>query len=190
MRRMFPWLLAMVIVAGVAAPALAQGEGGDKPGMVVVDQTVVKAAVDAIDYENRLVTLRGPEGNIFTVRADDRVKNLDQVKQGDLVIAEYYKSTALFVRGAGEGPSSGQADTVQVAPRGEKPYGVRVSTREVTATVEAIDYLSRTITLRGPDGKIVTFWVTPSVKRFDEVKVGDEIVSRYTESVAISVQKP
>jgi hypothetical protein len=190
MQKIIFWVLVPVIVFAVALSAFAQGGESNKPGMVVVDQSVVKATVEAIDYQNRLVTLRGPEGNVFIVRADDRVKNLDQVKEGDLVVAEYYKSIALFVRGAGEGPTSGQMDTVQVAPRGEKPYGVRVSAREVTATVEGIDYLSRTVTLRRPDGTTVTFWVDPSVKKFNEVKVGDEVVSRYTEAVAISVQKP
>jgi len=190
MQRIFSWLLLLAIVVAVAPSALAQEDKSKKPGMVVTDQVVVKATVGAVDYENRLVTLRGQEGNVFTVRADDRVKNLDQVKVGDLAVAEYYKSTALFVRSAEGGPSSGQTETVRVAPRGEKPYIVEVTTREVTATVEAIGYLSRTITLRGADGKPVNFLVDPSVKRFNEVKVGDEVVSRYTESVAVSIQKP
>lgn len=190
MQRILSLLLALVTVVAVVPSALAQEDRSDKPGMVATDRAVVKATVEAVDYENRLVTLRGPEGNIFTVRAADGVKSLDQVEKGDLAIAEYFKSTVLWVRGAEGGPSSKERDTVEVAPGGEKPYIVEVKTREETATVEAIDYLSRTIILRGADGKPVTFRVDPSVKRFSEIKVGDEVVSRYTESVAISFQKP
>jgi len=59
----------------------------------------------------------------------------------------------------------------------------------MTATVEAIDLQQRTVTLRGPQGHAVTLKVGAQVKQFDQVKVGDEVVVRHTEAVAITVQK-
>jgi hypothetical protein len=44
------------------------------------------------------------------------------------------------------------------------------------------------VTLRGPQQKTVTLEVDKSVKRFNEVKKGDEIVVRRTEVMAIDVK--
>ena len=57
----------------------------------------------------------------------------------------------------------------------------------MTAVVEAINYKTRTVTLRGPQQKTVTLKVDDSVKRLNEVKKGDEIVVRRTEALAIDV---
>src|SRR5262245_12362664 len=43
---------------------------------------------------------------------------------------------------------------------------------EVTATVKSIDYKTRSITLVGPENKVMTFTVDPAVKRLNEVKRG------------------
>ncbi len=43
---------------------------------------------------------------------------------------------------------------------------------------------------KGPEGNTRTIKVDPGVKRFKEVKKGDEVVVRLTEALAISVQKP
>ncbi len=60
----------------------------------------------------------------------------------------------------------------------------------VTATVEAIDKTNRLITLKGPEGKLVTVSADTAMKRFDQLKVGDRIRATYYESLAISVRKP
>jgi hypothetical protein len=60
----------------------------------------------------------------------------------------------------------------------------------VTATVKAIDYTTREVTLKGPLGNEVTFTVDKRVKRLNEVKVGDEITADYYVSVAGEVREP
>jgi len=75
------------------------------------------------------------------------------------------------------------ADTTQPKP-------IHVSEKiTMKATVEAIDPTGRTVTLKGPKGNLKTFQVDESVKRFNEVKVGDEITATYFESVALEVRK-
>jgi hypothetical protein len=69
------------------------------------------------------------------------------------------------------------------------PAATVVDTKQITATVEAIDYDNREVTLRGPGGETRTVVVDPSVERFREVKVGDEVVVRHTEAVAVTVKK-
>ncbi len=192
--RMRLMLVTNVLAAAIASAALAQGQAqpapGDKPGAVVADVTVLKAKVDAVDTDKRLVTVTGPRGNTVTLKVGPAVKNLDQVKPGDQIVVRHLESVALFVRKSGEPPAAAEAATVQVAPKGAKPGAMAVDTVEVTGKVEAINYQKRTVTLKGPEGKTKTIKVGPSVKRFNEVKKGDEVVLRYTEAMAISVQKP
>jgi hypothetical protein len=48
----------------------------------------------------------------------------------------------------------------------------------------------RLLTIRFANGKKVSTKVDKSVKDFDMLKVGDSIHARYTEAIAISVEKP
>jgi hypothetical protein len=65
-----------------------------------------------------------------------------------------------------------------------------VKERVETATVETIEAPSRTITLRKPDGTVVTLVAGPEIKRFSEIKVGDKVNARYYENVVIRVKRP
>jgi len=60
----------------------------------------------------------------------------------------------------------------------------------VTATVEAIDAATRTLTLKGPEGNYVDVEAGPDVKRFGEIKVGDKITAKYYENVVLRLQQP
>jgi len=59
-----------------------------------------------------------------------------------------------------------------------------------TATVEKIDVEKRLVTLRGPQGRTVTVTVDERVKNLPQVRVGDEVIASYYESVAYQVRKP
>jgi hypothetical protein len=188
-------LMALAAAAGgeraaaqsTAAPAAAAKAG---PGVVVAETTSIKAKVDAVDVDKRLMTVTGPRGKTVTLRVGPEVRNLDQVKAGDEIVVRYFESIALFVRKGGTRPAASETAAVQVAPKGKTPAAVAVDTVEFTGTVEAIDYAKRRVSVKGPEGKTKTIKVDPSVKRFNEVKKGDQVVLRYTEAVAFSVRKP
>ena len=184
-------LIASLILATSAASQTPTPQpGSGKPGAVVIDAAEMTAKVDAVDQAKRLLTVTGPRGNTVTFKVGPEVKNFDQVRPGDQLTLRYLDSVALFVRKPGDPPSAAEAGVVEVAAKGQKPAGVMVDTVEVTGTVEAIDYGKRTVTLKGPEGKSRTIKVDPSVKRFSEIKKGDEIVARHTEGLAIYVNKP
>ena len=63
-------------------------------------------------------------------------------------------------------------------------------TKTVTATVEAIDAKTRTLTLKGPEGNYVDVEAGPDVTRFNEIKVGDKITARYYENIVLRVKQP
>jgi hypothetical protein len=62
--------------------------------------------------------------------------------------------------------------------------------RTETATVEAIEASTRTLTLKKPDGTFVQTVAGPDIKRFAEVKVGDTVNVRYYENVVIRLKQP
>lgn len=193
MSRVLWWLCmaAILIVAVALMPKLhAEENAGEKPGLVISDKAVLTATVEDIDYNTRMVTLKGPKGRTITMKVGEDVKNLNQVKKGDQVVAEYLESVAVFVRKAEAEPSETEFSAVEVAPPGTKTGKVMVKTRETTARIEMIDYKNRLVTLRTADEKPVTMHVDESAKKFDQVKRGDEVVVRYTETVAVSVKKP
>ncbi len=67
--------------------------------------------------------------------------------------------------------------------------GVAVNTIELTATVEAIDKATRTVTLKGEDGREHTITVGPKVKNFSHIKVGDQVIARYVEALTLELKK-
>lgn len=186
--------MTTALVLAVSMPALADQQAvmaGDRPGGIVVDSQTMTATVSAIDYKTRKVTLTGPQGNSVTLTVGPEAKNFNQVKKGDQVTIEKVESVALLVTPKGEvAPAAGSETYVKVAKPGESPHGVMVQTVQITATVEAIDYKARTVTLKGPEGNTRTLKVGPDAKRFDQVKKGDQVTVNVTEATAISVTKP
>jgi hypothetical protein len=76
------------------ASSVKLAEKGATPGGVITQVVKVQARVDAIDYGNRTVVLTGPEGNSFRLSVDERVKGLNAVKVGDIVVVAYTQALA------------------------------------------------------------------------------------------------
>jgi ribosomal 50S subunit-recycling heat shock protein len=186
-------LLTVLVGAGFTVLAIAQQKStapqGAKPGALLVEVITFSGKVTAVDYTKRTVTVQEPGGKTVTLNAKN-ARNLDQVKVGDTVKTEYVEELAIFVRKADSPPSAMEAQMVELAPKGQKPAGLMADTVQITADVEAIDYQKRTIALKGPAGNVRTFKVDKSVKNFDEIKKGDQVVLQFTEALALAVVKP
>ena len=159
------------------------------PGGVIVNTMDVSARVTAIDTANRKVTLLTPDGKKSTVKVGPEAVNFDQVKVGDLVKATVTEELVVFMDDEGAPAGEGQAGAVALAPKGAKPGGVVAQVTQVTATVTAIDRTKRTATLRFDDGSTKTYPVRDDID-LDQHKVGERVVFRVTEMIAISVEKP
>ena len=173
-------------------PPVAATSVRDTPAGVVEEGVVTVAArVEAVDQERRIVTLRGPEGNLVDVEVGPEVRNLPQVRKGDDVVATYYESIAVSVKKPGGDAKPGIVTTESAsrAEPGAKPGAGRTHQTTLTATVVGINKRQSTATIKGPRGKTVTLKVD-NPHKLDEVKVGDLVEVVYTEAVAISVEKP
>lgn len=120
MKRILSLILAGLLAVSFMACATSGYKGANKPGMVVSSVSEVTATVEAVDYDSRKVTLKGPQGNLVTLHVDESARNFNQVRVGDKVKAEYYESVGLYVqKNDGSQPSVGEGATVSLAPLGE-----------------------------------------------------------------------
>jgi Cu/Ag efflux protein CusF len=71
-----------------------------------------------------------------------------------------------------------------------QPSVTRSNTVRGTATIQAIDSTTRSVTLKTKDGSEETFKAGPEITRFNELKVGDTLEVTYVESIVMRVQKP
>ena len=192
MQKLRVLLLGGMLAAAINSVAVAQEQDSAakdaKPGKVSVNVVKLTGTVKAVDLQNKTVTVEGSGGKIVTVNAPN-ARNLDQVHVGDKVNLQYTEELALFVRKSDAQPSATQTETVTLAPKGQKPAGVVARTVELTGTVESIDPKKRTVSVKGPAGNVRTFHVDKAVKNFNQIKVGDQVVLRITEAVALSVVK-
>ena len=153
----------------------------------------VTATVTAIDMENRLVTITGPEGNSVVIQVTDQVKNLPQARVGDHVDIKYYSSAYVdIVKTKGDvelGTGAGAAKIT--APAGQKPagaIGVEVTRR---AEVVFVDPYQKFISFRSPDRGLrkISLKESPDLQHYlQELKKGDIVEVTYTEALAISLE--
>jgi hypothetical protein len=154
----------------------------------------VTATVEAMDLANRLVTLKGPEGHLVTIKAGEEVKNLAQVKVGDKVNIKYYEGTALNIHKPGEAqPELGTTVTggvTRTAPPGAKPAATAENVVTRTVKIMWVDPYKKTISFRAPDKGYRTISVkdTHLEHYLKELKEGDVVEVVSTESLAIAVE--
>jgi hypothetical protein len=60
---------------------------------------------------------------------------------------------------------------------------------EVSAGVTAIDKATRTVTLKGPQGNAFDVVAGDEVRNFDQIKVGDQVLVRFQQALAMAVRK-
>lgn len=185
-------LIAAAVMSITAGAALAQTGGvaavKSEPGKVTVAEAArVTASVEAIDKAKRLITLKGPEGNIFVVQAGPAVKNFDQIKVGDLIVARYIEALTLELKpGGGQIRERTERENAVSAKPGEAP-GVAAG-RQVTviADVMSLDAKKQTVRLRGPQRTVDLKVRDPN--QFKLIKVGDQVEATFTEAVAIALE--
>jgi hypothetical protein len=176
--------MAACLVSGALGTVYAQ------EGIELGNAVVLTAEVVGIDRVDRTLGLLGPDGDVVEVEVSYKARNFDQIEIGDKVKVVYYESVALYMGNPGENPEVTAGLVAARSPEGDKPAGVAVEAVDVSATIMKINEKKRKVTLKLPDGKKVKTKVDKSVKGFDSLKVGDSVHVRYTQAIAISVEKP
>jgi len=174
--------LCLSTVTRAEAPAAAP------KGEAVIASATVTATVVKIDQRTREVTLRADDGQEFSFIAGEDVKNLAQVKSGDVVTATYAEALAYEVRKGGAAVTPETAVAAGSADKGMKPAGAIARQTTVTVLITAIDHKIPSITFKGPGGKTKTIKVQHPEK-LQGVTVGDTVEITYTEALALKVEE-
>jgi len=156
------------------APARAATPPPALPSGTVGQETLTApATVVNVNLKTRHVTQKDADGKKFTIVAGPEVRNLAQVKKGDVLRVRYRESIAYQVSKPGQAqPGAAATRDVSCAPLGAKPAGSVTNTVSVRATIAAIDKAHSEATLRGPQGKTTVVKVKDPSK-LDAVQVGD-----------------
>jgi len=179
----FKTILATVVICLMVS---TNGIAQEIKGAMVGASTTVTATVLSVDQASRKVTIKTDSGQTYSFIAGDHVKNLAQVKVGDIITAKYTEAIAYQVRKSTSPTGATSSTAVTSAPLGSKPAGVVAQQTTVAVTVTAIDTKIPTITFQGPEGNTRTIKVKDP-KKLVGVKVGDVVDITYTEAMAVTV---
>ncbi len=164
------------------------------PAVPTREETVlvsINATVEAIDYDKREATLKGPLGNSVTFIVDERVKRLNEIQVGDTVAADYYVSVAAELR-----PPTAEEEKQPLmilegagkSPPGTSPAGGGLRQIKAVCTIEGLDRPTETVTLKGPQGRYASVRVADPAN-LPHLRIGDTVLVTYTEALAISVEE-
>jgi hypothetical protein len=181
------------ILAAGAAFALFSGCASPTPPAPLLIESAkrVEATVVAVQAEKRLVSLRGADGRTLTVEAGPSVRNFDQIRVGDRVIAIYQEAIGFALQSPDVAAAAPEAGLVvgRAAP-GQRPAAAAGRFARTTVVIESVDPKSHTVTFKGQDGLARAVPVaTPEGREFaSRLRPGDRVDVTWEEAVAISVE--
>jgi Cu/Ag efflux protein CusF len=184
--------IAIALVFAFVGVAKAADAPMAKPGVFEAAAKTVTATVVEIDYKTRAVTLQeGKDGPQTTMVVTPEATRFNEIKKGDIVQIDYLESVGVMVQSPDKTIATAEgSSSVMVRNQGKKPSGVMTETDVVTATVVTVNAKKRTATLKGPAGNTFNIDVAPDVTNLENVKKGDQVLVKYTRTVAIDVRKP
>lgn len=171
----------------LATVARAETPAAEPMGEVVMASVTVTATVLKINQETREVTVKTEDGEEHTFVASDDVKNLAQVKPGDVITATYGEALAYEVKKGGQVADVATAVGGAAAQPGSRPAGGIARQTTVTVLITAIDPQAPSVTFKGPKGNTRTIKVLHPEK-LEGVSVGDTVELTFTEAFAIKVE--
>ena len=183
MKKLGFWMMA-VCMAG----ALSLVSAAPPKGEAVVASLSVTATVTKIDQKTREVTLKTDDGEEYSFVAGDGVKNLAQVKKGDVVTATYAEAVAYEVKKGGSAAPVSATFAGAAARPGAKPAGAVGGQVTLTVVITKIDTKVPSVTVKAANGETRTIKVMHPEK-LEGVNVGDTVEITYTEALAITVEK-
>lgn len=185
-------LAPLVLIHAVAPPARAQG--AELSGIGETTTTTIRVTVTAIDQATRQVTLAAADGKTVTITAGPEIRNLAQVRPGDVVLARQTTSVTyvLSPHGAKAPPDQAALTRLRAEP-GEMPAGGVGSEAIVTGVVVDVDQAAKTMSIVDPSGGVVrTIDVrTPRAQaNLQFIRPGDLITAIFRDIIVGLVEAP
>lgn len=184
--------VAAALLLPLGQPAMAQGIGPQANPVAspvpLPAAVTLHAKITALDPASRAVTLTGAGGQSVTLTAGPAVR-LDQLKVGDTVNAQYYRSVAFLVTGPG-GTAPANAGVAAAERPVKGPGGVVFTRVRISATVVGIDLAAHSLDVIDPSGGAVRTIVVTDPRRIavlPTLKVGDTVTATVSQALAVSI---
>lgn len=184
-------LFVLGLALALPAPhALAETK---KPAPAVGDEVILTltATIEALDLATRQITVKGPAGNVYTFPVDPAVKRLGEFKVGDSVVLDYYASLAAELRAPTEAEKAEPLAILGDAGKADAAAGPKAGAYRIiraVVTIEGLDALTGTATVKGPRGNYVAIKVRDA-SVLPKLHLGETVVVVYTEAFAVRLEK-
>jgi len=172
---------------GLAAAGAARAQPA--PAGIASSESV-SATVETVDMIKREVLLRRQDGNLATIVAGPEVRNLAQVRPGDVVTVTLKQALAVAVTPPGDSrPPVAGGLALGRAAAGERPGAAAGKVLRVRVRIDAAAASGDRVTFTGPRGNQVSVPVAdPGLQNFVRgLKPGDTVDIAYVEAEAVQV---
>lgn len=183
-------LIVAPLALAASAPAFAQRRPA-RPRVIgsrIIGESTetLKARVESVDHRTRQVLLRREDGSLLTYEAGPEIRNLAQVKAGDVVEAEI-RETMRITLTRGPAPREGVASGAVVAPEGARPGAAEIDAIRAVGEVEQVDQVARTVAIRGSDGYARQYRV-PNNVNIARIQPGDSVSVTLVRRAVVAVR--
>jgi hypothetical protein len=166
--------------------AFAQTAGEDRPIALDAAAGEISGKVMVVNTDNRMLTIRTPDGQFQVIHVPPEVRRLDEIKIDDELTISYFEAVAVDLRKGGSGTPEAVVTKDVERDATAKPAGRMEETITVTGIIEAIDNASSKVTIRGPERTVTVSVQNPEL--LTDVSVGDSVVLTYVSAVAASIE--
>jgi hypothetical protein len=132
----------------------------------------------------------GPLGAAFFTEGRSPLMTVKSTKESLMnrtsIIAAALIATAFAATALAQQPGGAKGGAAVVSEPG-KATAVRAA--EISAQVVGIEKETRTVTLKGPKGKVVDVVAGDEVRNFDQINLGDFVVVRYAQALTLELRK-
>lgn len=171
--------------AGESAAAPAEEANGRAMALQI------EAVVTEIDLETRQVSLQGPDGNVFTITAQENVVKLEDVSVGDVLVATYLAALEGEIREPTEAELAEPWVVIEEDGVSADPENPAVGAARMIRAVVTIEGMNRElglVTVKDSRGKLHVIGDVEAEK-MEGVTLGQTAVMVYAEALAISLEK-
>ena len=191
MKNKILYIISISLVLLVSYTTTAQVIQETQPDRERWDLISSEGTVTEINKETREITIMGPEGNLNTIKASDKIKRFDEIAVDDKITFEYWTYIKAEFR---EPTLSERATPLQIvseagkAPEGVAPGAVVGAVAKAIVTIEVLNRPYMMATVKGPRGNYLSIPVK-NPKILEKVHIGQEFILTYAEAIAISLNK-
>jgi outer membrane protein OmpA-like peptidoglycan-associated protein len=188
MSRAWYGIAVAVFALSTATTARAADEATRRAVLFQRSETgTVPGVVEAVDRDSRTMTVKSAKGVPYTFKAGKGVQNFDQMKVGDEVVVDYYRSVRVDAKKPGAPALPPEAAEAVERSSFQQPEGLADVAVSGPGTIESIDKAKPSVTFRGPQGGTFS-WDVKDPSYLEDAMVGQPVDFDVAEAMATKVQ--